>query len=95
MGSARFRFRVLLTASFLAVGILLAVSRHRDAFAQPAPTTLPTASVQPGTEDNNPSVAPGKVRWHPSFADAQAAAQRSGKPVLLFHMLGQLDRQFC
>ena len=43
----------------------------------------------------NPTVEPGKVKWHKSLADAQAAAQKSGKPVLLFHMMGQLDKQFC
>jgi hypothetical protein len=46
-------------------------------------------------DDVNPRVPPGKVRWHQSFADAQAAAAQSGKPILLFHMMGQLDRQFC
>jgi hypothetical protein len=79
-----------LATAFLAIGILLAVNKHRQALADPTPT----ASVQPDAGDN-PPVSPGKVRWHPSFADAQAAAQRSGKPVLLFHMLGHLDRQFC
>jgi hypothetical protein len=43
----------------------------------------------------NPKVEPGKVRWHPSMADACAAAQKSGKPVLLFQMMGKLDDQFC
>ncbi len=43
----------------------------------------------------NPKVEPGKVRWHKSFADAVAAAKGSGKPVLLFHMMGNLDDQFC
>jgi hypothetical protein len=44
---------------------------------------------------NNPTVAPGKVKWHKTLADAQAASAKSGKPVLLFHMMGQLDKQFC
>jgi hypothetical protein len=43
----------------------------------------------------NPKVAPGKVRWHKDFASACAAAARSGKPVLLFHMMGRLDDKFC
>lgn len=43
----------------------------------------------------NPAVEPGKVRWHASFAEAQKAATKSGKPVLLFHMMGHLDKQFC
>ena len=43
----------------------------------------------------NPKVEPGKVRWHADFAAACQAATRSGKPVLLFHMMGQLDKQFC
>ena len=43
----------------------------------------------------NPKVEPGKVHWHANFAAACAAAQKSGKPVLLFHMMGKLDDQFC
>jgi len=43
----------------------------------------------------NRSVEPGKVHWHASFDAARAASKVSGKPVLLFHMMGRLDRQFC
>jgi hypothetical protein len=43
----------------------------------------------------NPKVAPGKVRWHADLAAACRAAQKSGKPVLLFQMMGKLDDQFC
>jgi hypothetical protein len=46
-------------------------------------------------EAKNPTVEPGKVKWHKTLADAQAASEKSGKPVLLFHMMGQLDKQFC
>jgi hypothetical protein len=65
--------------------------------ASTAPHTLNTPSTSPPTAANqaNPTVEPGKVRWHKTLADAQAAAQKSGKPVLLFHMMGQLDKQFC
>jgi hypothetical protein len=43
----------------------------------------------------NPKVEPGKVKWHASLEAACAAAKRSGKPVLLFQMMGKLDDQFC
>jgi hypothetical protein len=46
-------------------------------------------------ESNNPKVAAGKVAWHKSFAAACEAAKRSGKPVLLFQLMGNLDEQFC
>jgi hypothetical protein len=45
-------------------------------------------------KDDNPKVAPGMVRWHDDFAAACKAAETSGKPVLLFQMLGQLDQRF-
>jgi hypothetical protein len=54
-------------------------------------TTLPEA----GPAFTNPRVQPGKVRWHKDFAAACAAATRSGKPVLLFHLMGRLDDRFC
>ena len=44
--------------------------------------------------NDNPRVEPGMVNWHSDFDSAMAASQRSGKPVLLFHLLGQLDQQF-
>ncbi len=43
----------------------------------------------------NPKVEPGKVRWHKTFAAACRAAKQSGKPVLLFQMMGKLDERFC
>ena len=43
----------------------------------------------------NAHVPPGKVHWHATFADACRAADKSQKPVLLFHMMGKLDDLFC
>jgi hypothetical protein len=43
----------------------------------------------------NPPLRPGRVRWHEDFAAACAAGRASGKPVLLFHMMGRLDQKFC
>ena len=43
----------------------------------------------------NPKVLPGFVRWHSSFEAAKTAAKRSGKPILLFQLLGKLDDEFC
>ena len=43
----------------------------------------------------NPKVPPGKVTWHNDFAAACAASAKSGKPVLLFQMMGKLDDKFC
>lgn len=40
-------------------------------------------------------VEPGLVSWHESFASAMKVAQSSGKPVLLFQMMGYLDDRFC
>jgi hypothetical protein len=43
----------------------------------------------------NPKVPPGQVQWHATFEAACAVAGKSGKPVLLFQMMGKLDEQFC
>jgi len=53
------------------------------------------ATAKPSAEFVNPKVQPGKVPWHDSFAAACAASAKSGKPVLLFQMMGKLDDQFC
>ena len=53
-------------------------------------------SASPDKKDFvNPKVPAGKVRWHSSFDAARKAAQKSGKPVLLFQMMGKLVEQFC
>ncbi len=38
---------------------------------------------------------PGKVKWHASFDKAVEAAKKSGKPIMLFQLLGNLDEEFC
>ena len=48
-----------------------------------------------GKDFVNPKVLPGKVTWHKDLAAACTASAKSGKPVLLFHMMGKLDDQFC
>jgi hypothetical protein len=54
-----------------------------------------TASKTAAGDFVNPKVEPGKVKWHAGFDAACAAAKKSGKPVLLFQMMGKLDDQFC
>jgi hypothetical protein len=60
-------------------------------------TALAAASKRSdlSTSEPNPKVQPGLVRWHPSLEAACTAAKKSGKPVLLFQMMGRLDEQFC
>ena len=84
---------VWLTASLAALATALAASAQRDTPASAAPVAQPPREA--AAKDDNPTVAPGLVKWHKSVAEAQAAARVSGKPVLLFHMMGQLDKQFC
>jgi hypothetical protein len=62
-------------------------------FIELATETLVGNKAAPANE--NPKVEPGKVRWHPDLDVACKAATRSGKPVLVFHMMGRLDDRFC
>jgi hypothetical protein len=54
-----------------------------------------TSPASPAKEFVNAHVPPGLVHWHATFAEACRAAQKSHKPVLLFHMMGKLDDLFC
>jgi hypothetical protein len=63
----------------------------KEAVAKSAPA--PAASSP--TRADNPTVETGLVKWHNTLEDAQAAAKTSGKPVLLFQMMGYLDKKFC
>ena len=40
------------------------------------------------------SVKPGLVTWHKDYATAKAASEESGKPILLFQLLGNLGEHF-
>jgi hypothetical protein len=46
------------------------------------------------TDEENCKVRPGDVNWHSTFESAQAASKESGRPVLLFQMMGNLDERF-
>lgn len=46
-------------------------------------------------EETGDKCQPGKVQWHKDEATAGAASRISGKPVMLFVMLGNLDDKFC
>ena len=52
-------------------------------------------AASPPSLPSHRAVAPGLVRWHPDFEAACAASEQSGKPVLLFQLLGRLDQEFC
>jgi hypothetical protein len=60
-------------------------------FAAATPAPAPVAK----NEFVNAKVEPGKVKWHADFDTACKAAAKSGRPVLLFQMMGKLDDQFC
>lgn len=68
----------------------LRADRAKGAIEQPIRRSL--GSAQAARPER---VAPGAVRWHASFDTARAAAKKSGKPVLLFQLLGALDQRFC
>lgn len=55
----------------------------------------PAPAVPAKNDFVNPKVEPGKVRWHKTFEEASAAAVKSKKPVMVFHLMGKLDDQFC
>jgi hypothetical protein len=90
MFSSVFRSLAWLTAGLAVVATTLAVSTSRKATA-----SEPPAKPQAASAEENPTVTPGLVKWHKSFADAKAASRQTGRPVLVFHMMGQLDKQFC
>jgi hypothetical protein len=75
------------------------VDRPKGAIEMPtkrilARQTAPAPAASAGAFVN-PKVQPGEVRWHRDFNAACAAARKSGKPVLLFQMMGKLDDRFC
>jgi hypothetical protein len=74
-----------------------AADRGKRDIEAPTERVVERSSGGPAAEQPfvNPKVQPGKVRWHADFAAACTAAGKSGKPVLLFQMMGRLDEKFC
>lgn len=83
-----------LTLSLSILATALAVNTYCNSASAAEAPTAPTATATVA-DSENPTVRPGLVKWHSSVTDAKVAAQKSGKPVLVFHMMGQLDKQFC
>ncbi len=89
---------LILLGGMLAVGFIggmLSTPAPMMAMPIAVPTPSVTAAVTPTVKPANPAVEAGKVHWHATTELALAAAMMSKKPVLVFHMMGQLDHQFC
>jgi hypothetical protein len=86
-------FLGLLAAPNRAVAQLADISKS-DHIEKPTKVLVGNTTTTPD-HVANPKVAPGRVRWHADFAAACDAGRTSGKPVLLFQMMGKLDEQFC
>lgn len=92
-------FGPMVVAIVLAAGLSVGTTSTPTPVASPVPTTV-SVMAQPSRapvefNPTNPAVEPGEVHWHPTTEAAFAAAKASNKPVLVFHMMGQLDHQFC
>ena len=93
----------------IAGGVLGAALAVAPAFAQDAANARPRAASADmrkmvvelpikkaiGVPEEKHGAVDMKVRWHESFAAAVNAAKASGRPVLLFQLLGKLDDEFC
>lgn len=73
--------------------------KRSESVRVPAPQssakTLGSSQKSPLKPGSNQKVEPGKVRWHRAIQTAMEASSQSGKPVLLFQMMGRLDDRFC
>lgn len=57
-----------------------------------SPRSAPAASPVVAPHDR---VSTGLITWHNNVQDALSRSAKSGKPVLVFHMMGMLDDRFC
>jgi len=56
---------------------------------------LVTGAGSSNAASKAPDVQLAGVTWEGSLAAAQKKARAAGKPILLLHMLGRLDEEFC
>lgn len=71
------------------------VDRRKSVIENPVKAIVKKTTTVATPNVANPKVEPGKVKWHSTMELACAASKKSGKPVLLFQMMGNLDQQFC
>jgi hypothetical protein len=75
-----------------------AADRGKGRIERPTENVVASSAPAPAKTGDafvNPKVEPGKVKWHATFDEACQASVKSGKPVMLFQMMGKLDEQFC
>ena len=92
-------YRIKLAMAALAGLLLVAAgASFNQEPRKPFPSAI-TKQAPPPAPDiraaDNPRIKPGDVAWHPDFRAACAAAKQSGKPVLLFQLMGRLDEEQC
>jgi len=78
----------------LALLVGLTLTLHVMAGAAPAQQTSvdnEEFSVAPVT----PKIEAGKIRWHSTFEKAAGVSGESGKPILAFYLVGNLDEALC
>lgn len=73
------------TASLIATALLLP-HPAQDACEHPHTNRAPATAAD---------AAQAQIRWHASPEAARVAARASGKPVLVFQLLGKLDDALC
>jgi hypothetical protein len=80
-------------AKFMAKGSV--ESSAKNVLANTAGLNVGTPVAANVPQSDNPKVQPGLVSWHPTMAEACAVGRRTGKPVLLFQLMGNLNEKFC
>ena len=84
--------------SVLAVGVSAATALLilGHAHSQGLSGELTPASAPVGQAAGaKPAVPESGIAWEPSLDAAKARANKEGKPVLLLHLFGRLDEEFC
>ncbi|MBX9951317.1 MAG: hypothetical protein K2Y39_19265 [Candidatus Obscuribacterales bacterium] len=71
--------------------------KHNGTIKEKAAAPVKTLgnTQKPSFKPQQEKVEPGKIRWHKAIQTALDASKQSGKPVLLFQMMGRLDDRFC
>jgi hypothetical protein len=88
----------LAKSACVVIFLVLAVAFLRETFRHPV---VAAKAIQSGAAadvprpSKNRKVPPGYVQWHADFQSASSASQKSGKPVLLFQLMGRLDEELC
>ena len=85
---------VLATADAISEIAVSVEDASKMAIEMPLERLVADTAANEADNVDNPYTQPGLVEWHADLETARLASKESGRPVMVFHLMGPLDQRF-